>query len=324
MAGASGDAKTSSGGRALGLVPVLVAVVFAALLLPRSAPPDGVPLPDIDHVALRRQSDADRALAASARAAGLPDDLRLLGSALRDYHLVEVGSDVRLDAERVRRAIDASFQDALASAGTDGLLRLRAVQLDEFLAALRDFERTGAEPKDLVEVGGPFVRRLRQEGWAGARTVLPDETVRRVMFKQMWNAVLGLDGDPTSPLALSTDELRALYAFYLEHPHPADQARFYIDSARKAAKDKAACAALDEGERIAIEAWRLDRIERLALVDPGYPADYARGVAHYRKGEYRAAAESFQSWLDAHPRGAWSLRAQDHLKASLEAARVDR
>jgi hypothetical protein len=321
---ASDDAKAKNGGRALALIPLLVAVVFAALLLPRSVPPDAIPLPDVDHVALSRAIDADRALAAAARAAGLSDDLRLLGSALRDYHVVEAGSDVRLDADRVRRAVDAAYEDVLASAGTDGLLRLRAVQLEEFLAGVRAFEQTGNESPDLVDVAGPFVRRMRQEGWCRGNAVLPDDTVRRVMFKQMWGAVLQADRDPKSPLALGLDETRALYAFYLEHPHPADQARYYIDSARKTAKDGTACDALDEGERMAVEGWRLDRIERLAALDPSYPADYARGVARYRKGEYRASVAAFQSWLEAHPRGAWSLRAQDHLKAALEAARVDR
>jgi hypothetical protein len=76
-------------------------------------------------------------------------------------------------------------------------------------------------------------------------------------------------------------------------------------------------------ERRAIERWRLDRISRLAAFDPSYPADYARGVASYRAGDYVAAAEAFRSWLNDHPDGPFSLRAAGYLRAAAGAARLD-
>jgi TolA-binding protein len=151
----------------------------------------------------------------------------------------------------------------------------------------------------------------------------------------MWNAFLGLEerggtsparpegGPHLEDLAPTLDEQRVLYAFYLSHPHPSKSMRDAIGSARRGAHDAKACQALVEAERAATESWRLERIARVAALDPAYPADYARGIATFRRGEYRASAASFRKWLDAHPDGALALRAQNFLRAAADADQVE-
>src|SRR3954447_11036019 len=73
-----------SGGRALALVPVLVALLLGSLMLPRSAPPEAVPMPKIDMRALARVRTADEVLSRQAREVHLSGDLRMFGSAIRD------------------------------------------------------------------------------------------------------------------------------------------------------------------------------------------------------------------------------------------------
>ncbi len=88
---------------------------------------------------------------------------------------------------------------------------------------------------------------------------------------------------------------------------------------RKTATDDKSCRALTAVERAAIESWRLDHIARLAAIDPSYPVEYARGVARFGRGEYRASADAFRKWLTDHPDGPLALRAQNFLRAAAQA-----
>lgn len=311
--------RARDAGGVLALVPLLVGVTFAALLLPRATPPDSIPMPTVDANAVLRQIDLDHSLAEVARKDGLPDDVRALGSALREFHTLEGNEAPSADVARARRVVDDTLRDAMRAGGIDGLVRLRAVQLETFVAETRDFEKTGQQSAELKAVAGAFVRRLTLEGWCRDHTLLPSEVERRVMFKQMWSAFLALDANPQ--LSPTLDEWRALYSFYLAHPHANEASREALQAARRGAKDKKACEALDEGERLAVEAWRLDRINKLQTLDPAYPAAYARGVTHFRRGNYGASADAFRDWLRDHPSGPWTLRAQNHLRAAIEADR---
>jgi hypothetical protein len=256
----------------------------------------------------------------------LPGPIRALGGAARDFHALEARGAPEGQLYDARRAVDAALVDALAVApvgggGIEALRELRAVQLDAFLGELERFEATGVQSPELEALGGGFVRSLTAEGWCDGHVIAPGEAARRTMFKQMWNAFLGLDGRPE--LALTLDEQRALYAFYLSHPRPPKAMRDALVAARRGARDAAACAAIDEAARGAAEAWRLERIGRVAAIDPAYPADYARGVASYRRGDYGASAQAFRRWLDAHPDGPLALRAQNFLRAAADAERVE-
>jgi len=141
------------------------------------------------------------------------------------------------------------------------------------------------------------------------------------MFKEMWNALLGLEGN--HDLEPTLDEQRILYAFYLSHPHPSRASHEAVASARRAARDAKTCRAAAEAERAASEAWRLERITRLAAIDPAYPADYARGVASFRRGDYGAAASAFRAWLATHEEGPLALRARNYLRSAVDATRLE-
>jgi hypothetical protein len=318
----------------LAMVPVGVALVLGVLLLPRRAVPDEVPLPIPDGAALARSISVDEGLAALVRREPLPGAVRALGSAIRAYHTLE-GSENGAELGRARRAVDATLAEVRPAGepvrpgeahqgrpgdpdqsrpGDELLLRLRAVQLEGFLDALRRFESTGVQSDELAALGGAFVPAMTSAGWCEGHTLVPREPALRAMFKQMWNAFLGLENTPGFELSL--DEERALYAVYLAAPHPSPASRTAIDAARRGAHDAKACEAVREAERVATEAWRLDRIARFASIDPTYPASFARGVASYRRGDYRAASSAFRTWLTDHPEGPLSLRAHAFLRAS--------
>ncbi|MBV9946839.1 MAG: hypothetical protein JOZ69_08335 [Myxococcales bacterium] len=299
----------------LALVPVGVAVVLGLLLVPRAPLPEGVPLPIADPRAVARAEENDHRLAEVARGEPLSGAVRALGSALRAFHALEAGDADPAALAQARRAVDSALIEALGTgAGPGPLASLRAVQLEAFLVEVRRFERTGEESAELHALAGGFVRSMRAEGWCEGRTFAADERVLRVMFKEMWQRFLGLEG--REELDPSLDERRRLYAFYLSHPHPARGVREAITSARRGARDGRACDALAFAERAGIEAWRLERIARLAQIDPDYPADYARGVSAYRRGEPRASAQAFRAWLDKHPEGPLALRARNYLRAA--------
>jgi hypothetical protein len=297
----------------------MTALILGALMLPRSAPPDEVPLPSVDVRALARQVQIDRDLAEKAHIEALLGDVRALGSAIRDFHSLEAREATIGELQKARIEVNRATAIAVEAAGMDGLLKLRAVQLEAFLAEVKSFEKAGEESAELAALAGTFVRRMRREGWIKEKTVLLPELVRRAMFKQMWNAFITMEAKPE--LALTLDETRVLYAFYLAHPHAPDSKREAFAAARRAARDKEACAALDAGERAEAERWRIDRINKLAGIDKTYPAAYARGVALYRSGNYDASVEAFREWLRDHPDGPLALRAQNHLRAAAEASR---
>lgn len=313
--------KARSKTSALALVPVVVALVFGPLLLPRANPPDAVPLPAPDLRNVEWTEHTERAMARRAEVARLPDDARLLGQAIRDFNLASAHDDPTADWGRARRAIDGALATLLQTPnGADEVLALRAFQLERFLAEVRAFQQTGTPTTELDELGGAFVRRMRLAGWCNDHTLALSERELRVAFKLAWNAVVQVEGrpgfDPT------TDELRVLYTFYLLHPHAPEGVRAQIDAHRKTAKTAKDCAALDAGERLAADAWRLEKVTRLAKIDPAYPAGFAQGVLYYRMQRYEESVRAFEGWLAAHPSGALALRAEAHLRAARAAQKA--
>ncbi len=296
----------------LAVVPFGVAILFGLLLLPRTGTPDDVPVPIPDPAALAQTVALDRDRAASALREPLPGPVRALGSAIRAYHSIET-SESAADIGRARGAVDAALVDALSS-GDEALLRLRAVELEGFLAEIRRFESTGMESDELVALAGGFVRSMKIAGWCEGHTLAAREPALRTLFKEMWNSFLALGGRPGFDPTL--DEQRALYALYLAAPHPSPTMRGAIESARRGARDANACEGVREAERNATEQWRLERIRRLGAIDPTYPAAFARGVASFRRADYQGASLAFRTWLEAHPEGPLSLRARSFLRAA--------
>lgn len=291
-------------------MPVVVAVVMLALSTRHAAPPADVPLPIVDAKSLAAVEMADDARAATAARDGLPAEVRALGSAIRDFDSREAKSgDERAMAE-ARAGIDRVLPEAIAH-GAAPLLTLRAFELTAFLRELRAFETSGETSDELAAVAGPFVARMKDAGWIDGNRISMNDHARRAAFKTAWNAVVGVDRMPD--FALTLDETRALYMFYLSHPHVGERDRQAIDLARKNAASEAACAAVRARETRAVESWTLDKVDRLGKIDPAYPLAYARGVVHYRMGSWEAARRDFDFWLDRHPEGPWTLRARNQL-----------
>jgi len=306
-------------GRGLASIPILVAVVLVPLFFPAGATPDSFPLPAVDTRQIERSERDDDARSKRAETGGLPDDVRELGSAIRRFNVLEAKAQGGNAIYEVRRAIDAAMLASTKAAGVEKVLELRAFQLHAFLAEVRRYESTGVVSSELEETGGDFVGRIGRTGWASGHSIILGESERRVMFKLKWNASAGVEKDAAFKPTL--DEMRTLYSFYIRHPHASDAARSDIEAARNGARDQKACYAIRAGEELLTEAWRLEKITRLAALDPSYPFVFARGVAQYRRGQFAASAESFRDWLRDHPDGPYTVRARNHLKAANDAAR---
>jgi hypothetical protein len=306
----------SNDGRALALIPVLVGILLAALVFPHDAPPNDVPLPNVDERRVTEVRREDDARASRAMAAALPAPVRALGEAIRTFNKTEAQNPPDARWPEIRASLDDARRLAL-DVGLDAIVDLRATQLARFLAELQTWRKTGQSTDELEAEGGGFIRRMTLEGWIKDNHLVPSDDVIRVMFKLKWNAVARLD-DQLKP---TFDEMRLLYRFYLAHPHASEGARESINAARRSTRSKTDCEALAAGEQIAIEQWRADKIDKLAQLDPSYPAAYARGVSFYRAAKYEASVHAFQEWLRTHSDGPLTLRARNHLRAALAQAR---
>jgi hypothetical protein len=322
-----------------GLLAVFLAGTGALLAVPRPVEPAELPMPLADARALSLSWEADSARARAAEQLGLDADVRELGSAFRAFGVVDVDpdrTDVGILAAR-KRVLDAAGP-ALAQ-GDEAVLRLRAYQLRSFLQELRRWEVTGEESDPLRELAGDFIGLLRRNGWlAGhargapvAQRVAMDATVLGVLFKKRWSAITGVH---RSPFDATLDEERALFGFLLSHPISAVPSAAQLGADIATTSAVVAEASLDGGSqpaaaaaiaaaraRRAEEQYRLKKIEELAVLDPAYPRDLARGVVLYRLGKYLPAVEAFRRHLDRFPDGSYTLRARNYLRAALGRAR---
>ena len=305
---------------AFAMVPLGATLLLGMLLLPRQAMPGALPLPIADPQSLRQTLEADTALAARTRSSPLPGVVRALGSALRDFHVLEGTSAQPSDLVKARHAIDTALIDA-QSAGTEPLLELRAVQLEAFVTEVHRFVATGVESPEIGALGGGFVRSVRAEGWCDGHHLALTDPQLRAIFKQMWNSILGVGEG--SPFALTLDEQRAVFALRLSRPRLPAHLRDGFLHSKEAARDERSCTGIEQSERKAVEKWELDHIERIAAIDPVYPAAYARGIANLRGGSFAAAESSFREWLTTHPDGALTLRARSYLRLASRATQVE-
>ncbi|MFS8070531.1 MAG: hypothetical protein ACMG6S_29555, partial [Byssovorax sp.] len=175
--------------------------------------------------------------------------------------------------------------------------------LRSFLREMARYEATGEESEKLHEVAGGILHRFARNGWivgAGARRrALADATVLSVLFKKHWNEVVGVHGEPfESTLA----ESRAFYRFLLAHP---------------ALPESAGAPGLVEARAAITGQYRLKKLDELSALDHDYPVQLARGVVYYQLRRYPLAVEAFRRHLEGAPDGAYSLRANNYLRAAL-------
>lgn len=303
--------------RWLALVPVTIAALTMLLMMPRTVPPEDVPLPQIDGAALEAQQKDDRTRAASARATRPAGELLLVGTTLRKLNVAQVTGASSEDVGVARTALESAFLTVAADGekGLDGLHTLRALQLESFLTEVERFEATGKSSEELEELAGPFLDHMIAAGWVQGGKVLLDDGARRAAYKLVWNAQMG--AERLRGMALSLDEQRALYTFYLTHPHASEAQRLAYEAMRRRASTRDECLKANAEEHLDMEQWRIDKIRRLGELDPTYPTGYALGVSYYRSGRLEQSIEAFRGWVVNHPDGPYSLRARNHLKAAV-------
>lgn len=322
-AASAGSRRTPEAGtrsaRWLAAIPLTAAALTMLLLMPRATPPEEIPLPQVDGKALDAIRKDDMGRAAAARETRLSGEVLAVGSALRAFNRAQVSNASADDIGLAHTALEHAFEIVASDRATrvDVLRSLRAVQLEGFLTEAERFESTGTSSEELELLSGPFLDHMSLAGWVDHGKILLDEPARRAAYKLVWNTLIGADRLPE--LKLSLDENRALYTFYLTHPHASEAQRQAYANMRRVAPTDAECSRVIGQEKIDMEQWRIDKIRRLGELDPTYPTNFALGVAYYREARYDLSMEAFRTWIAAHPDGPLSLRARNHMMAATAA-----
>lgn len=292
---------------------IAIALLGAALAVPRPVVPRDLPMPAVDEGAIGRVLAEESALAREIevelkekegdRASALYD-LRALGTEFRAYGRAELlappGPELVAERTKLRQAVLRA-----KALGTEKLLALRAYEMTLFLAELARWEKSGHVSDELVGLGGTFLRTAVANGWVDEkrRFTVSAET-RGILFKRRWNEILGLATEPFVP---SREEDKAFYAFLLAHPWRGAT----VGTPKGWTPD-------DTLADRAAALWCLAKVDELAKIDEAYPRDLARGILLLRLGEAEGAVLSLQSHLRAHPDGPHTIRARSYLKAGLE------
>jgi hypothetical protein len=277
----------------LGVVAVGIAILSALLMVPRAAPPDVLPVPEVDRREQQREQTRDRERTKLALIERLPYEVRSVGEVFRRCGALLASADRGVGAELAD--LVARARSVRASHGDESLLRLRALQTQFFLDALREWEATGKATRELAELGGDFLTKARQSRWiVEPHRLLLSEEERRLLFRVRWTELTGLRA--SHPHALSLNEWRAYYRLLLEHP----------EAGGPEPRNREATLA------------RLRYVLALERRDPEYPAALARGILRYWLGDYAVAQADFRLHISRRPHGPWRLRARNHLVAALD------
>ena len=282
----------------LAIVTLTIAWGTALVVVPRSVPPDSLPLPRIDPKEAEALTRQDTALSRSVVLRRPDGRVRRLGSNIRAYGSREAKHD-QLGLVSAKNAIEVA---ARAVSEREEVVRLRAYQTDAFLRAMHDWVATGEVTTELEELAGNFIELLETNEWvtteAHRRVVLLDDLVLRAIYKKRWNDLVGLGAET---FEFSSTERRALAGFLLAHPPlPPGAAGSHVSAS------------------VYQEQARLKKIEELEKFDPTYPALYAKGIVLYRLGAYQPATEAFSRYIEGTPNGAYRLRATNYMRASLD------
>ena len=317
----------------LAVVPLLVAWAASLLLLPRSASTDDVPIPLVDMREVESRALSESAIAATRDLSPLG---LALGQKIREFFLLEWEMGA-LDA-RATANTELSTTESLESAendrelmttleqkkgpivrelqllaervdreeGTEALLHVRAKQAVRFLSAIEQFRASGKESNDLKELGGRILAMFRKAGWSSGSNILLSQDELRVHYLVVWNDLVGTN--KVQGFQLSREEQKLLHRFQIMHPTMPERTRHALLH-QKGKIDAKAYAAL---ENEAIAQFLLERIKRVSVADPAYPALYASAVvlARTQRGEEQAY-KNVTDWLRLHPDGEWTLRARN-------------
>jgi hypothetical protein len=274
-----------------------VALLAAWLALPQGTMPNYLPLPLLSksELAAARQEQSSEAKQARQRPLGY--SARAVGEAFRQLgRLVHGGEPI--DVERRNRFRDF-VRRVRRETGDEPLKQLRAIQSELFLAALNDWQKTGVESDDLIELGGDFIDVATGLGWVQAvvrvqgtapaktlRTLGLDQDERFALFATRWTDLAGLAEDASLhlPRAWPLLALRARLRLPLSELGPRD----------------------------------LNLVERVKRLAPNYPVHLSQGLLYVKLGDRGRAIEAFRTHLQNNPDGPYTLRAKNHLLYALE------
>ncbi len=281
----------------LGLLVVVIASSITAVVVPRSAVPEGLPPSSVTPAEIEVVRAENARLADRAAAGPLHSTAALLGARMRlvgrsewdaDDSQVNLAYESVLDAGKV-----ALFQDV------DSVAQLQAYQARLFRQAYLHFLHTGERTDDLIELGGSTLAQFAQNGWFQTEADLPPYTdvMLEAFFKRRFTRLIGsthpqLAGDPR--------EERAVISFLLANPP-----RISIEQEANLGGD-------GKGT------YLLRRIDDLAKLEPTYPVPYAKGIVLYQMGHFEASAIAFDTYLQQVSSGPYRLRAVNYLKSAVE------
>ncbi|RYZ03267.1 MAG: hypothetical protein EOO73_28710 [Myxococcales bacterium] len=293
MAGASGERRFARlfEGWELGAITVGLVLATALLAVPRAARPGLFPVPLADPAEDRAAHERSQALAELAAREGLPFETRAVGDALRRLGVALSGGDG--DPDHLGRLLTERVQAALAAGQTEALLRLRAVQEQLFVGAVRAHIGEGGQPAhpELAALGGDFATRAARNGWVEDGRCVASDAELETLFSRRWLELTRLREHALFRPTLS--DVRRFYRFLLLHPELGTDSQ-----------------AAPELERAAV---RLRYVEALAKRDTEYPLGLARGSLLGQLGQRPLSAQALSQYLSRPAGAAFNLRARNYL-----------
>ena len=259
-----------------------LAVLAAALAVPRATEPRRVPQPVINARLLDTEVATLSNLADQARVKTLPFSVRELGEAYRRLGRTQFQGTPTLSNAEVQ-----AFRDLVTltrrSAGDQPIIVLRALQCELLVSAMNQWDQAGKVSDDVIELGGDLVVLAEAQGWRNRDGLDAAAPERWALALKRWTSLAGLLH--AQPFKMARElELTQLHFFYV-HPNQNDDV-------------------FETRQRI---------LKRYADLDTTFPFHYALGVLLAQNGRPQAAATFFDKQLQEHPNGPYALRARNHL-----------
>lgn len=273
----------------LGALTVGLVLSAALLAVPRSAQPGLVPVPLVDPAEEREAHERSVQLAGRAAREGLPFETRAVGDAVRRLGVALSGGVGEPD--HLNRLLAERVQAALAAGQADALLRLRAVQEQLFVRAVRAHVSSRPVHPELAALGGDFATRASRNGWVQEGRCVASDQELETLFARRWVELTRLREHALFRPTLG--DARRFYRFLLLHPEHGTETQPSPEVERAAA--------------------RLRYVEALAKRDTEYPLSFARGSLLGQLGQMPQSAQALSQHL-SRPSGAeLNLRARNHL-----------
>lgn len=272
----------------LGALTVCMVLAAALLAVPRAAAPGVFPVPLLD-VADERAARARRLEQMTlAEREGLPFETRAVGDAVRRFGAALGGGAA--DPEHLQRLLAERVEQALRANQREPLRRLRAVQAELFVRAVRQHRFGAAPSSELRALGGDFVERALRNDWVRDGGCVASDEELATLFEQRWLTLTRLRDEPGFKPTLG--ELRRYFRFLLLHPER-------HGSAEPPAVERARA--------------RLRYVEALARRDTEYPLALARGSLLAELSLLPPSAEALSQHLAQPGRATFNLRARNYL-----------